>query len=331
MPIAPSKPSSSPAVPSTRRNPARFKPATFTPAGFTLVELLVVIGIIALLISILLPALGKAREQGNTVKCLANLRSIGQACKMYESANKGFVVPADVMDRNAAAAVPAPANTYQDVHETWTTILVADKYLSYPEGIDVGSPPGQGAAPGFDSVFRCPSGVLESAAVTFGSTTVPSSRKDARGAMASLATSCVLQPGLNVYCWYGCNATNDESDPVNVGFALPMARNIIRSGGTVDLSHMATSWRKATQVRKGTDLVMFFDGLYGFNYITNNANRINARHNGQKYTNVVMCDGHAETVKTSEIPGGDGVAATSDFTRANIVKWPYPKWRMEQN
>ena len=73
--------------------------------GFTLVELLIVIGIIALLIAILLPALNKARAAADMVACTSNLRQLGQACFEYQSENNGSFPPAWSydLDKNGAA------------------------------------------------------------------------------------------------------------------------------------------------------------------------------------------------------------------------------------
>jgi prepilin-type processing-associated H-X9-DG protein/prepilin-type N-terminal cleavage/methylation domain-containing protein len=78
--------------------------------GFSLVELLVVIGILGVLISLLLPALSRVRQQGDAIKCASNLRQIGVGWVMYANAHRGTSVPGRMPNLGAAFNVYSVGN-----------------------------------------------------------------------------------------------------------------------------------------------------------------------------------------------------------------------------
>jgi prepilin-type processing-associated H-X9-DG protein len=78
--------------------------------GFTLVELLVVIGIIALLVGVLLPALNKARAASQTIQCASNLRQWGLGLQMYVDQNQGLLPFKGCKGDDTSGDLIGPAN-----------------------------------------------------------------------------------------------------------------------------------------------------------------------------------------------------------------------------
>ncbi len=108
-------------------NPPRSAPPRHR-AGFSLVELIVVIGIIALLIALLLPALSGATRRAKGVVCASNMRQIGTQLFFYQNDNRGHLYPVGPPYPNGA---PQFLGTNKPPHERWPTKVFTQE--EYPE------------------------------------------------------------------------------------------------------------------------------------------------------------------------------------------------------
>jgi prepilin-type N-terminal cleavage/methylation domain-containing protein/prepilin-type processing-associated H-X9-DG protein len=296
--------------------------------GFTLVELLVVIGVIAILIALLLPALARAREQAKTIRCLSNLKQLGTAHQLYMSEFKGRLVPAAYRGTVSATIndtdIRSP-HTRSSLNETWFTIFVNRKYIPAPDqdAVDKSSPANYPPLADYmyrpsvgDSVLRCPSGLDDRAALTDGGQK-PASLTDGRNLRPFRQRS--LETGITIDSWYAINATVNS----HYQFFWPTA---------VVPSASAGPWQKALHdfgdLKRSSKLVLLFDGLAGWDLSTNSY-CVSPRHGAKRKTNVLFADGHCGTFdRYTDMPiTFDGWGSNR---LANLRKYPDLIWNLDQ-
>ena len=231
--------------------------------GFTLVELLVVIGIIAVLISLLLPALNAARRQAKQVQCASNLRQMGQALMMY--VNEWKYTPGDyVTDKGT-------------IFSAWPTRLRA--YLNGNQDVFY--------CPEHDAASRWSYDWTNGPSAALPKATIPETGYGYKVGEPLLAQdNAVFAPFSYGWNDWGCAMTQ--------GFSTTLTPNTQRGMGG-DLSDTTHGELKFTRIKSPADMIAIGDTIatqqYDYNIDPGDSTQYpgNQHHGG---ANLLFADGH---------------------------------------
>jgi len=267
--------------------------------AFTLIELLVVVAIIALLISILLPSLARAKEQGKSAVCKANQHQMGLALAMYAMEERYY--PAVWWNRGNPVFQPMASEVGNSVAASNWPILWPYRLLKFAKG-----------QPG---IFYCPSAPADA-------------RWDGRKWIVSALSPSAVKYGLQYTFSYGYNDwgisdTYRAADGLGLGLGAHVSCNKKRAGGQeMPQDFVKQPSEMIAIVDSNADGVFdtVFDPTPRDSYNQNGDEGPGKRHN--KGSNALFCDGHAESFRQRDL------CAYLDEYESTTRKLKNPKARM---
>jgi prepilin-type N-terminal cleavage/methylation domain-containing protein/prepilin-type processing-associated H-X9-DG protein len=311
---------------STADGPSRRGGGFRTRSGFTLIELLVVIGIIAVLLSILLPTLRGVRRQANLVQCSSNMKQVGLALLMYAHDNKGKLPPAGM------PVIPGFPRGWWFANE-----LVRLNYIK-TKSINVYPAAGwnqKNKKFNRNNPFRCPEGIDEDQSLAADNPSFPQGEyptHEMNNGFTILNDGSCAADGFGIPSWYQLNSKVQQANNEWPGgsSATPFVWfNTANTQADPTLVARPKYSRSLSFVRRGAELVMlveapnpnWHDGTESTKFPGNFLVDLAARH-GRKtrrgdnaFTNMAFFDGHVALYPTSDF---QAKGATGNFKQGTI-------------